>query len=183
MTDVLCITPGLSTDRPGARKGHRSQWRPPEQNGKYMSRYTSKGVKMNGGSHKSPAQAIQKRLQMESDVKVAGLDWGGTATGDFGTSGAYSYRYRSEGSRASGFPGYWHGDPYRNFMAEPENVAALRLLNPVRLFSTLSRFLCYSEWIFLTLCYSRIGAIKAERVFLGARSGGPPRHQRLQMCS
>ena len=66
---------GLPTDRPGARKGHHSERHPTRQKGKHQARWTKSGVKFNGGSFDTRAEAIQRRLSMESDIiEVAGLD-------------------------------------------------------------------------------------------------------------
>ena len=108
---------GLSTDRPDARIGHRSSWIPPEKKGKHQARWTLNGTKFNGGTFSTRATAIQTRLAMESDLKTAGLVW---------RCGTTSYR------RGDNIAGYYYGDPYKKFMARPENVESLRRLNPVR---------------------------------------------------
>ena len=64
---------GQASDRESARK----VWHPPHPFGRpdlFISRWSLHGVKMNEGTYPSEAAAIQKRRQMESDLKATGLE-------------------------------------------------------------------------------------------------------------
>jgi hypothetical protein len=100
---------GQASDRESARK----VWHPPHPMGRldlFIARWSLHGVKMNGGTYPSEAAAIQKRRQMESDLEATGLE---------------SLPPHVDIAEL-GYAGH-----YRQFMALPQNVAALRQQNPV----------------------------------------------------
>jgi len=144
---------GLSTDRPDARIGHRSSWIPPEKKGKHQARWTLNGTKINGGTFSTRAAAIQKRLEMESDLKAAGLVW---------RCGTTSYR------RGDNIAGYYYGDPYKEFMARPENVESLRRLNPVRSLCPLCSLCSVLCAVLCALCSVLCSVLRAPCSVLGA---------------
>jgi hypothetical protein len=103
-------------------EGWRRAWSPPEQNGRFQARFTHYGVTLNGGTFDSPAECVQKRISMESELiaaaQVVPID-------------IKRFRYAVPTARE-----------YRTYLRTPEHLAALKQQNEVCCCVSVSGFLC-----------------------------------------